>query len=293
MKNVLIRISCLRNEFPLSQFCQEVGLNYEKLKKAFQRDTFPDAETLFLIANHFQIDLKWLISGLPKNSPFHHAIGKRLIQVRKSKGWSTTQFASFVGLRENVLQLYEKGSGAISLCFLRKLEETSGIVLMDAARENFSELPAAPELRVIAPDNMESGPGLNKEDYISIPLTDSAIAAGQPIIQENNIEDYVLLHIRAAGKRANLVASRVDGQSMEPMLHSGDIIVIDRNDKTIARNKMYAVFYEEGLTAKYLEQQEDWLILRPINPNSQVQIIRLREQPDPVVGRIIGSWKEL
>lgn len=140
---------------------------------------------------------------------------------------------------------------------------------------------------------MKSGPAFRKEDYISIPLTDSAIAAGQPIIQENNVEDYVLLHIRAAGKRSNLVASRVDGQSMEPMLHSGDIIVIDRNDKTIARNKMYAVFYEEGLTAKYLERQEDWLILRPINPNSQVQIIRLSEQPDPIVGRIIGSWKEL
>ena len=292
MKNVLIRISGLKNDLSLTRFCQDVGLNYEKLKKAFQRDTFPDAETLFLVANHFQINLEWLVSGHPKNSPFLQSIGKRLVNVRMEKRWSQAQMASFLGLSETVLQWYEEGSGAISLLFLSGLKTTTGDPLLNFNPNNNIETTPRPELRVINPGNMEKGPPLRQEDYVSIPLTDSAIAAGQPIIQENNIEDYVLLHIRAAGKRTNLVASRVDGDSMEPVLHSGDIIVIDRNDKTIARNKMYAVFYEEGLTAKYLEQQEGWLILRPINPNSQVQIIRLDEQPDPVVGRIIGSWKE-
>lgn len=292
MKNVLIQISGLKNDLSLTRFCQDVGLNYEKLKKAFQRDTFPDAETLFLIANHFHIDLQWLVSGHPKDSSFHQAIGQRLVNVRMEKRWSQAQMASFLGLSETVLQWYEAGSGAISLLFLSELKTTTGDHLFNFNPNNNVETSPRPELRVIIPENMEKGPPLRQEDYVSIPLTGSAIAAGQPIIQENNIEDYVLLHIRAAGKRTNLVASRVDGDSMEPVLHSGDIIVIDRNDKTIARNKMYAVFYEEGLTAKYLEQQEGWLILRPINPNSQVQIIRLDEQPDPVVGRIIGSWKE-
>ncbi len=293
MKAILFRISGLRDRLSLTRFCLEVGLNYEKLKKAFQRNTMPDAETLYLIASHFHIDLGWLVSGQPQDSASHRSVGQRLKAFRKYKGWNRAQCASLFGLKETVLQWYEEGSGAISLNYLKELEGKTSLGLASFQRENHSSAAAPPELRVIAPENMDRGPGIKKEDYVSIPLTDSAIAAGQPIIQEENIEDYVLLHIRAAGKRTDLVASRVDGNSMEPMLHSGDIIVIDRHDKTIARNKMYAVFYEEGLTAKYLERQEDWLILRPINPHSKVQIIRLCEQPDPVVGRIIGSWKEL
>ena len=150
-----------------------------------------------------------------------------------------------------------------------------------------------PELKIYQPTNIKGAPTVKGEDYISIPLTSSSIAAGQPIIQENKIEDYVLLHIRAAKKRKNLVASRVDGDSMEPMLHSGDIVVIDRDDKKMLKNRIFAIFYEEGLTAKYVENQKNLLILRPINPNSQVQIINLQENPDPIVGRVIGAWKEL
>lgn len=134
---------------------------------------------------------------------------------------------------------------------------------------------------------------LDFEDFVSVPLTESAIAAGQPIIPQESIEDFVLLHIRAAGKRSNLVASRVDGHSMEPMLHPGDIVVIDRDDKKIVKNKIFAIYHEGGLTAKFLERKNDLLILRPINPNAEVQIIYLNENPQPIVGKIIGAWKDL
>ena len=101
-----------------------------------------------------------------------------------------------------------------------------------------------------------------------------------------------MLHVRAARKRNNLVACRVDGESMEPMLHSRDIVVIDRDDKKLVKNKMFAVYHEEGLTAKYVEKQRNLLILRPININSQVLVVDLNEHDDPIVGRIIGAWKE-
>ncbi len=105
---------------------------------------------------------------------------------------------------------------------------------------------ALPELKIYQAPNTRAKPQINNEDYVSIPLTDSAIAVGQSIIPGENIEDYVLLHIRAAKKRDNLVATRVDGDSMEPMLHSGDIVVIDRNDKNIVRNKIFAIFQTTG-----------------------------------------------
>ncbi len=292
MKMVLTRISGLKNSHSLAGFCQEVGLSYEKLKKAFQRDTVPDTETLLAIADHFHVDLAWLVSGRNDQPGLARSVGQKLREIRQAQNRSPEDFARWVGLTPTVLKWYEDGVGALSFPHLATLCQTLGLALPDLLDGAARPRPQ-PELTVVAPGNLNHGPGLKSEDYISIPLTTSAIAAGQPIIQEENIEDYVLLHVRAAGKRKDLVASRVDGDSMEPMLHSGDIVVIDRRDKTIARNKMYAVFYEEGLTAKYLERQGEWLILRPINPNSQVRIIHPAEQGNPIVGRIIGSWKEL
>ena len=192
-----------------------------------------------------------------------------------------------------VLQNYENGNWPIAPDLLNDFAETLSIPPYEFLREGDNLPVQIPELKIFQPNNITQGPTIKGDDYISIPLTNSSIAAGQPIIQENNIEDYVLLHIRAAGKRKNLVASRVDGDSMEPMLHSGDIVVIDRDDKKLIKNRIFAIYYEDGLTAKYVECQKDLLILRPINPTSQVQIINLAENPDPIVGRVIGAWKEL
>ena len=80
---------------------------------------------------------------------------------------------------------------------------------------------------------------------------------------------------------------------MEPMLHPGDIVVIDRDDKMIVKYKMFAIYHDGGLNAKFLEKKTNLVILRPINPNAEIQSIDLNENPQPIVGRIIGAWKDL
>ncbi len=291
-KGIWKRIDFLRDGKSLAAFCRKVGLNYTALKKSSQRGSSPDSQSLEKVSNYFKADLHWLITGKTSSSKLNSKIGKRLKQFRKNRGWSLEDLGAQLSLNPKVLEFYEKGAWEIfpKLIgdFSKKLEVSPETFFKDDVSS-----ARVPELRIFQASSAKDKPAFHEEDYVSIPLTESSIAAGQPIIQENNIEDYVLLHIHAAGKRTNLVASRVDGESMEPMLHSGDIIVIDRDDKKILKNKMYAVFYDDGLTAKYVERQKQLLILRPVNPNAQVQVINLNENPDPVVGRIIGAWKEL
>ncbi|CAI2719734.1 XRE family transcriptional regulator [Nitrospina watsonii] len=293
MNKVLKRIEALQNSETLTRFCQDTGVNYEKLKKSFQRDTLPDSETLAQIANFFRLDLQWLVSGQAGASRLHTRISRNLKECRTTKGWSVEDLAQRIGIPGHVLDQYEKGKCTVSLDLIQDVARKLKIDARMLLSEDRMLTVQVPDLKVFQTANTPAAPKIANEDYISIPLTDSSIAAGHPIIQENNIEDYVLLHIRAAGKRTNLVASRVDGDSMEPMLSSGDIVVIDRNDKKIVKNKIYAIFYEDGLTAKYLERKKHLLILRPINPTSDVQIIDMYENPDPIVGRVIGAWKEL
>jgi len=287
------RIGLLQEGLALSGFCKQVGLNYQAMKKCSQRLIAPDTKSLVKIARHFQTDLYWLVTGEKISNKLNTRIGRKVKQFRKQRGWSVNDLAENVSINSKILELYEKGQAQISFDLLTDLAKKLDTPPHEFLIEEDSFPVQVPELKVFQATSATNAPKLREEDYVSIPLTESSIAAGQPIIQADKIEDYVLLHIRAAGKRKNLVASRVDGDSMEPMLHSGDIVVIDRDDKRIAKNRIYAIFHEEGLTAKYVERKKDLLILRPINPNSDVQIIDLKELQDPIVGRIIGAWKEL
>jgi phage repressor protein C with HTH and peptisase S24 domain len=191
-----------------------------------------------------------------------------------------------------VIELYQQGKCLFSSDLIQIFSEALE-VHPSVFTDEGSLLCQSPQLKIFQTTSAQKVPQVSGEDFVSVPLTESAIAAGQPIIPQESIEDYVLLHIRAAGKRSNLVASRVDGHSMEPTLHPGDIVVIDRDDKIIVKNKMFAIYHEGGLTAKFLEKKNNLLILRPINPNAEIQIIDLNENPQPVVGKIIGAWKDL
>jgi SOS-response transcriptional repressor LexA len=292
-KKIWNRISLLQEGLALTAFCRQVGLNYQAMKKSSQRQIAPDTKSLVKIARHFRTDFDWLVTGEKQSNKLNVIVGRKIKQLRKMQGWSLNELAKKITINPKILELHEKGHAQISFDLLAELAKR----LQAPPHEFFVEgdaLPVQiPELKVFQATRTKNAPKLREEDYVSIPLTESSIAAGQPIIQGDKIEDYVLLHIRAAGKRKNLVASRVDGDSMEPMLHSGDIVVIDRDDKRVLKNRIYAIFHEEGMTAKYVERKKELLILRPINPISDVQIIDLKELPDPIVGRIIGAWKEL
>ncbi|MCH7623238.1 MAG: LexA family transcriptional regulator [Nitrospinae bacterium] len=292
-KKIWNRIGLLQEGLALTAFCRQVGLSYQAMKKCSQRQIAPDTKSLVKIARHFRTDFDWLVTGEKKSNKLNVIMGKKIKQFRKMRGWSLNDLAEKVSINLKILDLYEKGQAQISFDLLADLAKKLEVSPHEFLVEEDAYPVQVPELKVFQANSAKNAPKLREEDYVSIPLTESSIAAGQPIIQADKIEDYVLLHIRAAGKRNNLVASRVDGDSMEPMLHSGDIVVIDRDDKRIVKNRIYAIFHEEGLTAKYVERKKELLILRPINPNSDVQIIDLKELPDPIVGRIIGAWKEL
>ncbi len=282
----------LQEGWSLAAYCKTIGLNYENIRKCFQRKGLPDTESLAKIAEYFQIDLRWLIYGIQPTSTLNLIIAKRIRLYRISKGWSQQEMATKLSLSPQVLELYEQGKCLFSSDLLERCSDVLEVhpcVFTDGG----SLLFQSPQLKIFKAASTQKKPQISGEDFVSVPLAESAIAAGQPIIPQEHIEDYVLLHIRAVGKRTNLVASRVDGQSMEPVLHSGDIVVIDRDDKMIVKNKMFAIYHEGGLTAKFLEKKTDLIILRPINPNAEIQIIDLNLNPQPIVGKIIGAWKDL
>lgn len=214
-----------------------------------------------------------------------HDIAKRIREIRGIK--TLSEFGKKLGVAHTTVKRYEEGmipSPEILLAIAslagKKIE---WLLTGEERRETLPPLPPAK---------------LSEEEYVSIPLIEGKIAAGEPIIPMEDIAEWVVLHIRpvkkAAGSKKDLVACRVQGDSMYPHIASGDIVVIDRGiEKGNPREKqIYAVWTDGGITAKMVQQEGHTMFLLPLNPAEKVRTIDLRENPSPIVGQVIGAWKD-
>jgi SOS-response transcriptional repressor LexA len=145
-------------------------------------------------------------------------------------------------------------------------------------------------------------------DFENVVLTDGAIAAGEPLITNERVQDVLKfkkaflrrLRPQAEGMRdewQRFVLIKVDardGMSMYPRLMPGAMVLIDRHYNSLAPYKkgesnMYAVRKDGGCTVKYVELDGDNLVLRPHNQAYPVSVIRVDEGStvgDYIVGRI-------
>ncbi len=212
-------------------------------------------------------------------------IAKRIREIRGEK--TLSDFGKKLGVAHTTVKRYEEGMIpspeillAISALAGKKVE------WLLTGEERRETLPPLPPTR------------LSEEEYLSIPLIEGKIAAGEPIIPMEEIAEWVVLHIRpvkkAAGTKKDLVACRVLGDSMYPHIASGDIVVIDRGIEKgqPQEKKIYAVWTDGGITAKMVQQEGHTMFLLPLNPAEKVRTIDLRENPSPIVGLVIGAWKD-
>jgi len=212
-------------------------------------------------------------------------IKKRLKEIR---GKQTLQaYAKQIGVAHTTVMRYEKGMMP-SPKILMAISRLSGKSV---------EWILSGQIEQALPPQVPSP--LPEDEYVSIPLTQGKIAAGEPIITEENIIDWVVLHVRpikkSLSKVPDLVACRVSGYSMYPRLAPDDIVIIDRgaSKDSLLKGRMYAVWDDDGLTVKLIKKERHLLRLISINKNEEDRTIDLRINPQPLVGIIIGAWKNL
>ncbi|OIQ61629.1 transcriptional repressor LexA [Neomoorella thermoacetica] len=122
----------------------------------------------------------------------------------------------------------------------------------------------------------------NPSDTVSVPLM-GKIAAGQPILAVENIEDSFPLPSKIAGSE-NAFMLRVQGDSMiGASILDGDYIIVRPQDTAENGDIVVALLGEEA-TVKYFYRYEDHVELVPAN--SQMQPIKAREVT--ILGKVIG-----
>jgi repressor LexA len=109
------------------------------------------------------------------------------------------------------------------------------------------------------------------------------VAAGQPVLAEENIEDYVPVPELAGGQEGEYVL-RVRGDSMKNAgILEGDYVVVRRQD-TASDGEIVVALVGEDATVKRFFREEDHVRLQP--ENELMEPIRSREVR--VLGRVVG-----
>jgi len=231
-------------------------------------------------------------------------LGKKFKALRHKRGYgdmSGRKFAKLAHISHPHLSKIEKGKA-------KNVRETTWINLASAIGLTLDEFLESPEEnpkihKILWVNSISDIPKINQDDFISIPMVVGAIAAGHAIIPEEYIEEIAIIHVNQIGKGRNLIGIRIEndkggeftGRSMEPIIGPGDIVAIDKNDIEIFPNRMYAVKVRKGdivgSTIKFIERQENILILRPKNELFRIETIDLNEDPEPIIGRVVWAWR--
>ena len=120
-----------------------------------------------------------------------------------------------------------------------------------------------------------------------LPLVGS-VAAGQPILAEENIEDYVNVPEQAGGEDGEFILT-VRGESMKNAgILPGDFVVVRRQETANDGDIVVALVGEEA-TVKTFYRESDHVRLQP--ENETMEPIRSREVR--ILGRVVGVLRKV
>jgi repressor LexA len=120
-----------------------------------------------------------------------------------------------------------------------------------------------------------------------LPLLGS-VAAGQPILAEENIEEYVPVPSLAGGEEGDYLL-RIRGESMkEAGILEGDYVVVHPQDTANDGEVIVALLGEEA-TVKRFFRESDHIRLQP--ENDAMEPIRSKEVK--VLGRVVGLLRRV
>lgn len=132
---------------------------------------------------------------------------------------------------------------------------------------------------------------VGNESTISVPIV-GKVAAGEPILATENIEDYMSIGESFFSKDAlqndNFIL-KVQGESMiEAGINDGDYIIVSKQNS--ARNGQIVVAMIEGeATVKTFYKEKDYVRLQPENSTMEPIIVKDVQ----ILGKVIGLFRKI
>lgn len=129
---------------------------------------------------------------------------------------------------------------------------------------------------------------------LSVPIL-GRIAAGEPILAEENVEDYIQVDPSFLGRTSkDVFALKVRGDSMiGDGILNGDLIFV-RKQKVAKRGEIVAAMIDNEATVKRFFPHDDEVHLLPSNPSMEPIIVSREAFRDTqLLGVVIGVYRKL
>jgi repressor LexA len=150
-------------------------------------------------------------------------------------------------------------------------------------------------LRPIGIDSRrEIGPApMLGEDMVEIPLV-GRVAAGQPILAVENVEDTVKVDRFLVGEHREVFALRVKGDSMiDDGIHDGDFIFVKKS-LTAERGDIVVALIEDEATVKRYFPEGEVIRFQPANQNMQPILVKRKDfRSVNLIGIVVGVYRKI
>jgi len=152
--------------------------------------------------------------------------------------------------------------------------EKKGVIRRDAAK------PRAIEV-IDNPVNTH----VHDDEFIRIPVI-GKVAAGQPIIAMENIEEYFSFKKGKVDK--NCFMLEVRGNSMISVgIHHGDLVIVRQQQTADNGDIVVALTDQDEATVKTFYKEKDHIRLQPENPDMEPIIVKNVK----IIGKVIGVFR--
>jgi len=207
-------------------------------------------------------------------------VGYNLKRLRMKRGLTQQELAHALGFKNFALiSNYERGTKGIGKKMLKKLAEFFGVPYQEFFKPPLEEK----SLQVLETASEY------QTDYVFIPLVEGRISAGRGLVPDTNVEIKLAFRrdwIVRIGDPANMSLIRVEGDSMEPTLYSGDIVLVDHNRNFISHDGgIYAIVIDDSILIKRLQV---------LYPERKIKVISDNPRYEPFIvspGEIIINGK--
>ncbi|PRZ48319.1 XRE family transcriptional regulator [Tritonibacter scottomollicae] len=215
-----------------------------------------------------------------------HDLTSKIKEIRSKSGMSQDAFAGILGVSKSKIQNIESGKQRVDHDFLRGLAVHFTVDI----NALLTDSPAPPQTDDV---------NCTSNQFIKVPRLEVEASAGNgsEVSSEAGTQAYAFNRkwLDKRGLKPNtLSVISVRGDSMEPDLNDGDLVLIDLANTDLADGKIYAVQYSGNLFVKRVQYIPGDTV-RLVSRNAQYAPIEIKTPEADgvrVVGRVVASMHE-
>ncbi len=215
------------------------------------------------------------------------SIGKRIKELRKDLGLTQTEFAQNIYRDKSTISKIENEELDLSSSMRTAICKEFGVReewILTGEGEKFDK-------ERISDENDPKG------EFVYVPQVSGKISAGGGLVPENHIEMRIAFRrawIMKRGDPKNMALIKVSGDSMEPTLQSGDLVLVDHSrDYLDPHGGIYAVAVDDTIMIKRLQPEYPNKKVQIISDNPKYKVMEAQIEQIHINGKVIWFGREI